>query len=132
MEMTVSRTGPAAPQDVWRHYRQLALWTRWAPHLTRVRADSSVLLPGIEGTVTALGLVRARFRVLDVAEDQRQWAWAVRLGPVRLLLEHHVTPVPGGGSRADVRIQGPAPVLVAYEPVMGWALSRLVRVGRRD
>lgn len=128
MDMTVIRTGPARPRDVWQHYAWLPLWTEWAPHLTRVRADSPVLSPGATGTVTAAGLVPVRFRILTVDADRREWSWAVRLGPVRLLLEHDVAPAPGGGSRADIRIHGPAAVLVAYRPLMGWALSRLVRV----
>ena len=41
MDMTVTRTGPARPADVWQHYERLDLWTVWAPHLTNVRADSA-------------------------------------------------------------------------------------------
>ena len=43
MDMTVTRTGPARPADVWQHYERLDLWTVWAPHLTNVRADSATL-----------------------------------------------------------------------------------------
>ncbi|RKQ33767.1 SRPBCC family protein [Kocuria tytonis] len=129
MDMTLTRTGPAHPQDVWLHYHRLGLWTEWAPHLTRVRADSTVLLPGIEGTVTALGLVPVRFRILSVEPDRHRWSWRVRLGPVAMELEHDVAPAPDGGTRANITIHGPAAVLLAYRPLMGWALSRLVRVG---
>ena len=129
MDMTVTRTGPARPADVWQHYERLDLWTVWAPHLTNVRADSTTLAPGTSGVVTALGVVPAAFRVMSVRANLHSWSWRVRVGPVTLELTHDVAPTPRGGSRADVRIQGPAPVLLAYRPLMGWALARLVRVG---
>lgn len=129
MDMTVTRTGPARPADVWQHYERLDLWTVWAPHLTNVRADSATLAPGTSGVVTALGVVPAAFRVMSVRANLHSWSWRVRVGPVTLELTHDVAPTPSGGSRANVRIQGPAPVLLAYRPLMGWALARLVRVG---
>ena len=128
MEMTVARSGPADPRTVWQHYVWLPLWARWAPHLTRVDADSPILREGNAGTVTAAGVVPVRFRILTVDPEHRAWSWCASLGPVRLLLEHDVAPAPGGGSRASIRIHGPGPLLVAYRPLVGWALSRLVRV----
>lgn len=126
--MTVTRTGPARPADVWAHYEQLDLWSTWAPHLTRVRSDARTLRPGAEGTVTAVGLVPVPFRVLTVQPSLWRWSWRVRLGPVALLLEHDVAPAAGGGCRAGVTVHGPAPVLLAYRPLMSWAVRRLVRV----
>ncbi len=126
--MTVTRTGPARPADVWAHYEQLDLWSTWAPHLTRVRSDARTLRPGARGTVTAVGLVPVPFRVLTVQPSLWRWSWRVRLGPVALLLEHNVAPAAGGGCRAGVTVHGPAPVLLAYRPLMSWALRRLVRV----
>ena len=129
VKMTVTRTGPARPSDVWEHYERLDLWTAWAPHLTNVRADSETLLPGTEGTVRALRVVPVPFRVLSVQAAQGRWSWRVRLGPLELTLAHWVSPSSSGGTRAGVTVHGPAAVLVAYRPLMGWALSRLVRVG---
>ncbi|RLZ03286.1 hypothetical protein CWC38_06540 [Kocuria tytonicola] len=128
MEMTVARRGSADPRDVWRHYLWLPLWTEWAPHLTRVDADSPVLSPGATGTVTAAGVLPVHFRILAVDPARRSWSWRVGVGPVRLLLEHDVAPASDGGTRASIRIHGPALVLTAYRPLMGWALSRLVHV----
>ena len=124
----MTRSGPADPRAVWQHYAWLPLWTRWAPHLTRVSADSPVLRAGATGTVTAAGVLPVHFRILAVDPARRTWSWSVGVGPVHLRLEHDVAPAPGGGSRAGIRIHGPGAVLVAYRPLMGWALSRLVRV----
>ncbi|WP_423447913.1 SRPBCC family protein [Kocuria sp. KSNUG] len=127
--MTVTRTGPARASDVWEHYERLDLWTAWAPHLTDVRANSDILLHGTEGTVRALRVVSVPFRVLSVQAARRRWSWRVHPGPLELTLEHWVSPSASGGTRAGVTVHGPAAVLVVYRPLMGWALSRLVRVG---
>ncbi|MGX5670830.1 SRPBCC family protein [Kocuria rhizophila] len=129
MKITVTRTGPARTSTVWEHYERLELWSTWAPHLTGVRADSETLRSGAEGTVRALRVVPVAFRVLSVQAALGRWSWRVHPGPLELTLEHWISPSASGGTRAGVTIHGPAAVLVAYRPLMGWALSRLVRVG---
>lgn len=126
MRLRLERTGPAAPARVWGRCRRPARWTDWAPHLSSVRTEDAVLRPGTRGTVVALGLVPARFTVTAVRPRARTWSWTVRVGPVRLDLVHDVRRAPGGGSTAGVVITGPAPVLLAYRPVLGWAVRRLV------
>lgn len=118
--VTVEVTGPAPVTTVWERYLRPELWTGWAPHLTRVRATSRTIVPGTSGTVTALGVVPARFEIRHVDPGERSWSWLVRVGPIRLVLHHRV------GTLARIRMKGPWPVLLSYRPLMRWAMRRLV------
>lgn len=126
--------GPAAPEEAWERYLHPERWTTWAPHLTSVAASTAVLRRGTTGTVTALGVVPARFEVLSVDPESRSWSWAVRVGPVELVLHHSLSSLSaraGGsdapGTAAGITMTGPWPVLTAYRPLMRRALRRLVR-----
>ncbi|RSZ65562.1 SRPBCC family protein [Corynebacterium hylobatis] len=123
--ITVDVTGPAPVETAWQRYLHPQNWTDWAPHLTRVRASTRTIRPGTTGTVTALGVVPARFTVLSVDPDNFAWAWTVWVGPIRLDLHHDL--VAGDNSTlARIRLVGPRPVLLAYRPLMRWAMRRLV------
>jgi hypothetical protein len=128
--VTVEVTGSAPASTVWRRYLHPELWTGWAPHLTHVSATSRSIAPGVGGTVTAFGVVPARFEILHVNLADRSWSWVVRVGPVRLALHHDVIACHGDdgapGTLARIRMEGPWPVLVAYRPLMRWAMRRLV------
>lgn len=128
--VTVEVTGPAAASTVWERYLRPEAWTGWAPHLTDVSATAANIAPGVSGTVTALGVVPARFEILHVDHAQRSWSWVVRVGPVRLALHHDVIAHPGPdgapGTRARIRLEGPWLVVVTYRPLMRWAMRRLV------
>lgn len=128
--VTVEVTGPAAASTVWERYLRPEAWTGWAPHLTDVSATAANIAPGVSGTVTALGVVPARFEILHVDHAQRSWSWVVRVGPVRLVLYHDVIAHPGPdgapGTRARIRLEGPWLVVVTYRPLMRWAMRRLV------
>lgn len=127
---TAEVTGPAAASTVWERYLRPEAWTGWAPHLTDVSATAANIAPGVSGTVTALGVVPARFEILHVDHAQRSWSWVVRVGPVRLALHHDVIAHPGPdgapGTRARIRLEGPWLVVVTYRPLMRWAMRRLV------
>ena len=60
----------------------------------------------------------------------RSWSWLVRVGPIRLVLHHdailHHSGDGAPGTLARIRMDGPWPVLVAYRPLMRWAMRRLV------
>jgi hypothetical protein len=124
------RAHGTAPEELaWERYADPALWATWAPQIQRVDTALTRLVAGGTGTVRA-GLLPhptlgVPFRVLEVDEASRQWAWEARLGPVRLRLEHGVTAHPAG-SATWLRVHGPWPVLLGYAPVARIALGRLV------
>lgn len=123
--------GPASPDVAWGRYLCPERWSTWAPHLSSVSSSTPVLQRGTTGHVTALGIVPARFEVLSVDPEARSWSWAVRVGPVELVLHHSLIAQAGGcaapGTAAGITMTGPWPVLRAYRPLMRRALRRLVR-----
>lgn len=123
--MMVTAQGAATRDLAWQRYHRLHHWTSWAPHLTRVDADTSTLVPGTRGRVEIAYLLSARFRILRVDPGARTWTWRVRFGPLNLVLHHGLDELPTG-TRAWVQIRGPWPVLLLYRPLMWWALRRLV------
>lgn len=122
--MTVQGTADA--ETVWRRYSDPALWTSWAPHLTMVRTRATTISPGVTGVVTALWLIRARFRITQVNHPARTWEWEVTAGPLCLHLTHRVRALPEGGSTTDLSVTGPTLVVAAYRPVALFALGKLV------
>lgn len=127
--VTLRTRGDADPDTAWERYADPDLWSTWSPQIQRVDLDAPRLVPGARGTVRA-GLLPwptlpVPFRVLEVDEPGRTWAWTVRLGPVGLRLEHGVVPEPGG-SATWLTVHGPAPVVAAYAPLARLALGRLV------
>lgn len=123
--MTVEVAGPVPVQTAWQRYLYPESWTDWAPHLTGVQASTGTIRPGTTGTVTALGVVPARFAVVSVDPGNFAWAWTVWVGPIRLELHHDLVAVEGT-TLARIRLAGPRPVLLAYRPLMRWAMRRLV------
>jgi hypothetical protein len=71
------------------------------------------------------------FEVLDVDESdpaRRTWRWRAGALGVHIELEHVVEPdARSGGSRTELVLSGPAPVVVPYLPLARLALHRLVR-----
>jgi hypothetical protein len=117
--------GPASPDQVWERYAVPERWPGWAPQISRVQASAPRIAPGVTGRVWApLGL-RVDFVVTEVDGRLRTWAWSVRLGPLRLRLQHGVQADPAG-SATWLRVHGPAHVVAAYLPVARLALHRLV------
>ena len=84
------------------------------------------IAPGLRGVVIGPVGVQVPFEVLTVDEPAMRWTWRVRAAFAELTLEHSVTP-DGEGSRTDLTIIGPAPLVVGYAPVARFALTRLVR-----
>ena len=122
MEMRVEATGTASRDAMWDAYADPSRWPTWAPQIRSVEPREPIR-EGLEGSITGLLGVRARFRVLSVERDAGRWSWEVRTGPVRLRIDHRVD----DGS-ASITIEGPAPAVLAYAPVARLALSRLVRL----
>jgi hypothetical protein len=124
MQRTLHRSGPAPAALVSERYADYARWSRWSPQIRGVDTESRRLAAGDTGTVRGPLGVRVRFRVERVAGAD--WSWTVSLGPVRLRLDHGVRALPGG-SVTRLALTGPAPYVLAYEPLARLALARLVR-----
>ena len=127
--LTLHARGVAPVTLAWERYADPELWTTWAPQIQRVETAMGRLLADGTGTVHAGPLPRPTltvpFRVLAVDEQALEWSWQVRLGPMRLRLEHGVTATPDGSS-TWLRLHGPLPVVLGYAPVARLALVRLV------
>lgn len=125
--------GPIDAALAWERYARIDRWTWWGRHIDRVDVDGDEvrIRPGLTGRVTSGPLV-ARFRVDAVDEAARTWTWTVRLGPLRLRLEHAVMPATQIGTHREgtltrLVLRGPLPVTMAYAPIAAIALQRLVR-----
>ncbi|MFD5025009.1 SRPBCC family protein [Streptomyces sp. NPDC058373] len=77
---TVSRAGPAPPDEVWERYARPALWSRWAPQIRRVETGADRIAPGLRGRVWSYARVRVRFVVERVDEPGGCGAGAWRWG----------------------------------------------------
>ncbi|GAA4922340.1 polyketide cyclase/dehydrase/lipid transport protein [Actinomycetospora succinea] len=131
MQTTLRATGPLPADAAWERYADLDRWTHWAPQISGVSAEQRRLRTGLRGTVRAAGVVHVPFEVLAVDEAARTWSWRVRLGPIRLHLEHGVDdPAPDDaprvGARTWLRTTGPAPVVLPYAPLALIALHSLL------
>ena len=131
--LTLHAHGVASVTLAWERYADPSLWSTWAPQIQRVDTAMDRVLAGGTGTVRAGLLARPTlgvpFEVLSVDESEREWAWRVILGPLRLRLEHGVTEHVSGhltGSSTWLRVHGPLPVILGYAPVARFALGRLV------
>ena len=124
--LTLRASGPSDAGAVWEAYADPQAWSKWSPYIARVETIGR-LRPGQVGQVWSYLPPPVSFEVLTVDARQKQWAWRVRLGPLRLGLEHGVESR-GSGSRTWLTVRGPWPVLIAYAPLARLALHRLVRV----
>jgi hypothetical protein len=122
----VAARGPVAPPEAWRRYAEIALWPAWSPQLRDVEPSAAVLGTGVSGRVVAPLGVWARFVVLDVDAAARRWSWRVERGPVTMTLHHGLDALDDGGTRAWLRIRGPAPLAAGYVGPAWLALHRLV------
>jgi hypothetical protein len=88
-----------------------------------VDADG-LLRPGLEGRLRLVGGIQIAFDVLGVDDLGPTWTRQLRLGRLRLFVDHHVDE--GFGL---VEITAPFPVALAYVPFARRSLSRLLRRG---
>lgn len=127
--LTLQAHGVAPVTLAWERYADPDRWSTWAPQIQRVETQMRRLEAGGAGRVHAgpfaRPTVKVPFRILAVDEPAREWSWEVRLGLVRLRLEHGVT-AHLTGSSTWLRVIGPLPVVLAYAPVARLALGRLV------
>lgn len=126
MQTSISATGSIQPAVAWERYAELERWPGWAPQITRVQAPAPRLVAGLRGRVRAAGVLGVPFEVLAVDETARTWSWKVRLGLLTLHLDHGIDAA-DHGSRAWLRIRGPAVVVLPYTPLAFVALHFLVQ-----
>lgn len=123
---TLEATGPADPATAWERYALPGRWPEWAPHVRRVELSSARLTAGATGRLHAEFGVSLGFTVDAVDEESRRWSWTVRVGLLRLRLEHWIAPAPGGGTTTGMRVSGPRPLVAAYAGEAQAALDRVV------
>lgn len=140
--VTLSATGRAPAEVVWRRYADTRLWSTWSPQIRRVELDTNgdsdtdgdrdgdsdghELRTSLTGRVVGLLGVSVRFKVDAVDVTAMTWAWRVHAGPITLRL-HHAVLATTDGSRTTLTIEGLAPVVLGYSPVAQLALHQLVR-----
>lgn len=125
MQRTLTVDGDADPALAWERYAVPARWRDWSPQISGVEYPAARLSAGTGGRVRGLGVLALPFTVDAVDEAARTWSWRVRLGPVRLRLDHGVR-THGTGCRTVLRLTGPAPVVLGYAPLARVALRGLV------
>ncbi|MEU6674204.1 SRPBCC family protein [Streptomyces sp. NPDC046925] len=128
MQRTVRAEGPASVDAVWQRYVRTSAWSSWAPQIRAVEAERE-LREGMRGRVRPVAGPSVAFVVEAVDHQAHTWQWRVRMGPVRLRLWHAVLPRDPSGTITELRIDGPAPLVMAYAPVARRALQRLVGHG---
>lgn len=117
--------GAASTESVWRRYVRTAAWASWAPQIRAVEAEAE-LRAGMRGRVVPVVGPGIGFVVEAVDHRALTWQWRVHAGPVRMRLWHAVRARTPHGTEAELRLDGPAPVVVAYAPLARRALRRLV------
>ncbi|MEU8563736.1 SRPBCC family protein [Streptomyces cyaneofuscatus] len=128
MRRTVRAVGAASAETVWQRYVRTDCWPTWAPQIRAVEAEAE-LRAGMRGRVVPVVGPGVGFLVEAVDHEARTWSWRVRIGPVRMRLWHAVRERAPSGAETELRIEGPAPVVVVYAPLARLALRRLVSPG---
>lgn len=126
---TIEATGPVDPATAWERYALPERWPEWAPHVHRVELSTPRLVAGATGRLHAEYGVNLSFTVDEVDEQARRWTWTVRVGLLRMRLEHWVDPADGGGTTTGMRVSGPRPLVAAYAGEARAALDRVVAPG---
>ena len=124
---TLEATGPLDPRSAWERYAVPSRWPEWSPQISRVEMSAPRLVPGATGKVHAPLGVSIPFTVDSVDEPTRRWSWTVKVGLLKMRLEHWVADGPGGGTTTGLRVNGPGPLVAAYAAPAQLALERLVR-----
>ena len=117
--------GTASAEVAWGRYLQIAAWPTWSPQIRRVRASGERLGVGVTGRVYLPGGLGLPFTITAVNAQARSWSWVVRLGLVKLTLNHEVR-AHARGSATSLVMEGPDVLLLAYTPLAWVALHKLV------
>ncbi|MCW2525234.1 MAG: hypothetical protein JWM76_94 [Pseudonocardiales bacterium] len=131
LTLILRASGPVQVADAWERYARPELWSSWSPQIRGVRYPHARIKNGATGRVIGpLGL-RVGFEIQDVDEEAHRWSWRAAVGPVGIRLVHTVKELDrdanGAGTTTELRMVGPAPIVVTYAPIAQLALGRLVR-----
>ncbi|PUA82424.1 SRPBCC family protein [Nocardioides currus] len=126
--LRIEATGSRPADDVWDLYTSPAAWPTWAPQIRSVRCDAEPIEPGARGVVHGPLLVRLPFTIESVDDRTRAWSWRVGVGPASVVLDHGVRE-DASGTCAWAVVHLPALLVLPYQPIARWALSRLVEGG---
>ncbi|MEO6957307.1 MAG: SRPBCC family protein [Antricoccus sp.] len=124
--LTINRTGPCTPAEVWRRYMTVSEWPSWSPQIIKVMGIDGRICAGDQGVVVGPLGVKIPFTIVAVDEETMRWTWRVSVGPLKIQMIHGVDPS-SNGSRAWVRIMLPAPIALGYAPFAALALHKLTR-----
>jgi hypothetical protein len=124
---SIEATGPLDPAAVWDRYALPESWPSWLPQVSRVELSTPRIAAGSTGRLHVGRGVSLPFAVDAVDEAARRWSWSVRVGLLKLRLEHWVDAADGGGSTTGMRVSGAGPLVAGYAGQAQGALDRLVR-----
>ena len=123
LRITLQAHGDAPPEVVWERCADLRRWPEWSRQITGVESSGATLKAGVTGDVIGPLGFHVPFRVVEVGI--RRWRWEIRPLGLRLRLDHRVL-ARLDGAATELRMGGPAPMVLAYAPVAKLALRRLV------
>lgn len=90
---------PVPPERVWRYYADLASWPRWKTGVAAVELDGP-LGAGAAGSLTPTDQPPMPFRIVSATENEGYVSETEIAQDVVLRVEHILTALPGGATRA--------------------------------
>jgi putative intracellular protease/amidase/uncharacterized protein YndB with AHSA1/START domain len=94
----------AAPEAVWRRYRDVGTWPEWNGAVESVRLDGE-FAAGTAGTLTPPDQGPLPFRVISATENKGYISETDIAETVALRLASRLTPLPDGGTRITHRVE---------------------------
>ena len=106
-------------QQVWAVWADLPNWPTWDTAAAWVRPDTpGPMVAGMTYTIQPRRRPRARSRI-TAAEPGRSFADETHLFLCRLIFDHTVVDLPGGGVRLTHRVMLAGPLAFAFVPLLG-------------
>ena len=97
---------PAAPGLVWERLARVGDWPSWARHLKSARLEPpGPLGPGSRGVFVLRPGIPTRF-AMTAWDPPRGWKWHGRVLWLRVGYDHRFEPLPGGGTRLVLEVDG--------------------------
>lgn len=119
MHLEITVDIQASPDVVWRVVRDVERWPEWTPSVTSVRLiDGGPLAIGSRAEVKQPKLGTAEWRITELDDARRSFAWDTRSPGVRVHGWHGVEATPGG-SRATLSLD--------FTGLIGPIIGRLTR-----
>jgi putative intracellular protease/amidase/uncharacterized protein YndB with AHSA1/START domain len=117
----------AAPEAVWRRYRDVSTWSEWNGAVESVRLDGE-FAAGTAGTLTPPDQDPLPFRVISATENEGYVSETDIADTVALRLASRLAPLPDGGTRITHRVElhGPAAPYFAqsFGPILAAGVPR--------